>query len=422
MKKVLVIAYYFPPLGLSGVQRTLKFVKYLPMFGWQPTVLTVDDVGYFAKDETLLQEIDQNKISIVRTPSKDINHFLRKRNIVKTPSQWKQKLFRKISDTIFIPDNKIGWKKYALKAASELLEKEKFDSIFATAPPQTDFLVGMELKKKYHIPLILDYRDSWLDYPFKFFPTPIHKYLHYRLERKVLRTADSIIVTTRRVKETILNRHKFLTHKDINILTQGFDPADVSLSNKEKLPTTKKMRFTYSGTFYENVTPEYFFRALAIVFKNRPALREKIEACFIGAINEEYQKMAKKYGVDGAVNFVGYLPHHECINYLYASDVLWMVMNDDIRSPGKIYEYIAVGKKILGCVSKGVIRSTIEEANGICTEPRDIWQIADTIIKLYEEYEQKKLVGASPEIIHKYNRVNITDELAKILTHHMIVE
>src|SRR5512140_2226213 len=131
-RKVLVIAYYFPPMGLSGVQRTLKFVKYLPAYGWQPTVLTVTPTGYFAQDYSLLEEIHLPEVKVERVGSLDPNRLFRKKGVVKMPSERWRKVLTYISDTFFIPDNKIGWRKKALKAASKLFEAEQFDVIFAT--------------------------------------------------------------------------------------------------------------------------------------------------------------------------------------------------------------------------------------------------------------------------------------------------
>ena len=132
---VLVIAYYFPPMGLSGVQRTLKFVKYLPHFGWQPTVLTVTPTGYFAQDYTLLDEIHAVHVDVRRVGSLDPNRLFRKRGVVKMPSERWRKVLTFLSDSLFIPDNKIGWKSKAFKAACGLFEKKNFNAIFATAPP-----------------------------------------------------------------------------------------------------------------------------------------------------------------------------------------------------------------------------------------------------------------------------------------------
>ncbi|MEW5799135.1 MAG: glycosyltransferase family 4 protein [Bacteroidota bacterium] len=422
MKKVLVIAYYFPPLGGSGVQRVLKFVKYLPQFGWQPTVLTIGPTAYYAKDESLLKEIESLNIKVIRTNSLDPNAVVHKKHdVVKMPKEGMRKILSFLSDLFFIPDNKIGWKRKAFKAASELLKKEKFDVLFATAPPVTDFLVGKELKKKFKIPLVVDYRDSWLNFPFKYFPTPLHRYIHYRLERSVLRASDMVITTSRRTKEEILLRHKFLTHNDITIIPHGFDPEDLQVPSDDVLPHVEKFRITYSGMFYAKITPIYFLQALSKVLKENTQLRGRIEACFVGLFRTEFINYVNHLGLQNSVNILGYLEHREAVKYLLASDVLWLMMQDDIMTPGKIFEYIGTGKKIMGCVPKGYMRSIIEEANGQCVEPTNVNQIADMIVQLYQQYEKKQLHGAKPEVIDKYDRVKLTGELAKIFTRFLEV-
>ncbi len=140
-RNVLVIAYYFPPMGLSGVQRTLKFVKYLPQFGWQPTVVTVTPTGYFAEDYSLLDELLSPNVEIVRIGSLDPNRLFRKKGVVKLPSEPVRKLFTFVSDLFFIPDNKIGWKHKVLRGVEGLVQERTFNIIFATAPPFPDFLI-----------------------------------------------------------------------------------------------------------------------------------------------------------------------------------------------------------------------------------------------------------------------------------------
>lgn len=418
MKNVLIIAYYFPPLGGSGVQRTLKFVKYLPQYGWNPTVLTIGNTAYYAKDESLLKELEQQEIRIVRTQSSDANAVLHKKakDVIKMPKEGTRKFLTYLSDCFFIPDNKIGWKKHAVKAAAELIKKQKFDVIFATAPPVTDFLIGVELKKRFGIPLVIDYRDSWLNYPYKYFPTPLHRYIHYRKEKRVVHKSDMILTTSRHVKEELIQRHKFLSYNDVQILSHGFDPEDLKVSDEGLLPHVEKMRMTYSGMFYGTITPIYFLQALAKVFKEQTRLRGRIEACFVGLFRPEHINLVNQLGLQNSVNLLGYLEHKEAVKYLLASDVLWLVNQDDLMTPGKLYEYIGTGKKILGCVTKGYLRNTIEEAGGVCVDPTNVDSIAKSIVSLYEQFERKELRGADPEVIDKYNRVKLTGELAKTFT------
>ncbi len=242
-------------MGLSGVQRTVKFAKFLPKYGWKPTVLTVEPTGYYAFDDTLLKEAEEAGVKIVRTPSFDVNRLLKKQGVIKMPSERMRKVLQFFGDLFFIPDTKIGWKSSAVKAASELIEHERFDLLFATAPPQTDFLIGATLKRKFEIPLVVDYRDAWLDYPFKYFPTPLHRLWHAHLEKRVLKAADKVIVTHRRVKESILRRHKTVDYKEVIIISQGFDVEDFPPTNSEKHIKPVKMKITHAGTFYAERNP-----------------------------------------------------------------------------------------------------------------------------------------------------------------------
>jgi glycosyltransferase involved in cell wall biosynthesis len=413
-RNVLVIAYYFPPLGLSGVQRTLKFVKYLPQFGWQPTVLTVTPTGYYAQDYTLLEEIHPQHVQVERVGSLDPNRLFRKKGVVKMPSERWRKILTFVSDSFFIPDNKIGWKRKAIKAAYQLFEKKSFDIIFATAPPFTDFLIGMELHKKFKKPLVIDYRDPWLDYPFKYYPTPLHKWRNYVLEKRVLHASSKIITTNRRVKELILKRHKFLEYQDVIILPQGYDPQDFADSSILP-PRINKMRITHAGVFYADRTPKYFLQALKKIFNDRPELKGKIEACFIGNFHDEHSKLIRAMGLEGDVVTTGYLDHSHCVGYLKASDVLFLMVNNDRQSPGKLYEYLGARKPILACVPDSFIRQTIKEAEaGVIVEPTDVDRIAAAILDFFEQYKSQRLPKPDEAAVVKYDRVELTRELSKI--------
>jgi glycosyltransferase involved in cell wall biosynthesis len=420
MRKVLFIAYYFPPLGLSGVQRTFKFVKYLSKFNWIPTVLTVSPGGYFAKDYTMLKEIEDQDIRIIRAESKlEPTQIFKKKEVMEMPHESFRKLANRMSQTFLLPDNKIGWKKRAVEVGSELIENEGFDVIYSTAPPYTDFLIGSELKKKYNIPYVIDYRDSWLDNPYNFYPTPIHKNLASRMERRVLHDSDHIITINRRIKELLLMRYKFLKYNDVTILSQGYDPDDFVIPDGITLPKVKKFRITYSGTFVDKRSPKYFLKALAKLFKENPEIRHNFEACFVGHFRKENEKIVDKYELRDVVNLVGYVEHHECIKYLSTSDVLWMIIGkgkgEDMMSTGKLFEYIGAKKPILGCVPDGIAKNTILESKaGVVTDPYNVDEIAKAILELYYKWKGGTLPEPNEDFVNKYNRINLTSDLSKI--------
>jgi len=419
MKNVLLIAYYFPPMGLSGVQRTLKFAKYLPQFGWKPTVLTVTPTGYYAHDASLLEEAEKAGISIERTGSLDLNRLFAHKGTVMMPHEKMRAFLSVMSQIFFIPDNKIGWKKRAIRKAEELLKEKEYSAIFATAPPYTDFLIGRYLREKYHIPLVIDYRDSWYDNPSHFYLTPLHSLAHKRLERKVLKSSDRVIVINRRIKELLLKRYEFLRYNEIEIIPQGFDPADFTPLLRTAIPKSKKMRIMYSGIFDGNRTPKYFLEALAKVFQEHPTLRGSIEAWFMCAFREENKRYIQQLDLQDHVTILGYCAHNECISHLLASDVLWMMVGaakgSDMISTGKLYEYLGAGKPILGCVPEGVARQTILEAGGIAVHPTDIDGIAAAIVDLYGKYKKKELHGPPADVVQLYNRVTLTGEVARVM-------
>lgn len=416
-RRVLVVAYYFPPLGLSGVQRTLKFVKYLPDYGWQPTVLTVEPGGYYAKDESLEADLAGRDITVIRTPSRDPLSFFKKKGVVAIPRESVRGLASNLSLALMQPDNKIGWKKFAMQAVDTLMRSAgapAFDAVYATAPPYTDLLIGREIKRKYRIPLVVDYRDAWVGNPFNFYATPFHRAYAARQEELVLRDADKVVAVHRKIKELLITRYPFLGFEDVNIIPHGYDTDDFVVSGP--LPRTEKMRFTYSGVFYEKRTPKFFLEALAQVFEKHPETRNRIEACFVGQFRKEHLRYIKKLGLTDAVNITGYLPHNECTKYLLASDVLWMMMFDTISTPGKVYEYIGARKPILACAPEGVVRQTLLESQAArVVGPTDVAAIAEAIYAYFQMWTKNALPVPPETFVQRFDRKELTWELAKVL-------
>lgn len=414
-RKVLIIAYYFPPMGLSGVQRTAKFAKYLSHYGWKPTVLTIEAGGYYAFDETLLQEVEGAGVRIVRTGTRDASRFFKKKTVVRMPSERVRKVLQFIGDFFFIPDTKRGWKSVALETATALLKEEHFDLIFATAPPHTDFLIGAELKRRFQIPLVIDYRDSWLDYPFKYFPTPLHRWWHTHLEKKVLRAADKVTVTHRRVKESILLRHRFVGYHDIIILPQGFDPEDIPLRESSRSMSRTRMKIVHAGTFYGGRTPATFAQALANILRDNPKIRGRIEVSFVGHARKEEQHLIQKLDLHHTVTFTGYLPHQQCIEHMLQADLLWFVLDNDYQTPGKLYEYFGTRKPILASVVDGYTKDLLLSCpSAVCVPLTDVQAHERALLEFFRKFELKKLPRTPEAFAQKFDRRLLTAELAKI--------
>lgn len=422
LKKVLIIAYYFPPMGLSGVQRTLKFVKYLPEFGWKPIVLTITPAAYYAYDETLLSELDETQIEIHRTQTKDVTKAaasLTSSRQFKVPSEFMRRMMSLVSQTFFIPDNKIGWKKFALQKADEIIAAHgNIDLIFSTAPPFTSHLIALALRKKHQLPTVVDFRDPWVENPLHFYPTPFHRRAHQHLEEQVVLGVDKIVTVNRALKEHLLRVYREkLTHKDVVIVSHGYDAKDFESVPKARA-NTGKFRFLHSGTFHSSErSPKPFFLGLKKAIEKNADLAQKVEARFVGLFPTEYTKFAKSLGIDGLVQVEGYKSHHEALAENFQADVLWATQSD-VRhiatiTQSKLFEYVACERTLFGVVPEGASRQFILEANGVVAHPNNPDEIAEKILVLFEHWKSGTLPLPLKEVAQKYDRRNLTMQLAR---------
>lgn len=404
-RNVLVISYYFPPMGLSGVQRTLKFVKYLPEFGWNPIVLTTHPKSYYAFDKDLQQEIDESIIKVYRTgePGKE--------KVKSFPSNYVfQNLIRFIASFFLQPDTKIFWKKKAIELGRKILSENKVDVIFATAPPFTDFLVAQQLSKEFNIPFVVDYRDIWIDNPFHFYPTYFHKLYVRKLEENILKEASRIVVTFRGTKDVLLTHYPFLKSDEVVILPHGFDSKDFE-QFKDVKPDPKKFVVTHSGLFQDNRNPKYFLKAFAKFVETRNDGVTK-EAWFIGIMRKSHLRYIRKYNLEGNVKLFGYQPHNEVVRLLKLSNLLWLMYEDNVRSPGKLYEYFAARKPILICAPDGYMKSLdLESEAAIGVGPRDVDGILRALNTFYDLWKSDSLPAPSEEFLQKFDRKSITESL-----------
>ncbi|MBU2507889.1 MAG: glycosyltransferase family 4 protein [Bacteroidetes bacterium] len=419
MFKVLVIAYYFPPMGLSGVQRTLKFTKYLKEYNWRPTVLTSGKTGYYAHDLSLLKEAEDAEIEIVRTEAFDLNSMLANFGTIKMPSEKIRKLLSLLSKTFLIPDNKISWSIKAYKKAKELLSKEKFDAIYITLPPFSPFTIASRLKKEFNLPLIVDYRDLWYGNHFAFYPTPYHKFRHKKQEEMALRSTDHVIAVNRKIKEHLLTTYKFLSFENITIIPHGFDPADFN-NIKPVFTENDKIKVLYTGIFYESITPKYLFKAFRELSIERPDIAENYEFHFIGYLRKENMNLVKQLGLEAFIFDHGYMDHKEVVRYISYADFLWVMLNDEknmqMVSAGKLFEYFGTKKPILATVPEGASRTAATQYSAsYITDPRDITAIKNALIKMRTDFINGNIPSPNDEFVLTHDRKFLTKQLAQIL-------
>ena len=404
-------------MGLSGVQRSLKFAKYLKKYNWEPTILTTGNTAYFAHDQSLMEDVKAADLRIERVVGSDINSLLAKKGTMPMPREIIRKAFSDISKLLFIPDNKKGWASKAYLRAKELLQNEKYDLIYVTIPPFSSFAMAAKLKKEFDLPLFVDYRDLWVGNQFALMPTPYHKMKHKKLEYFSLKAADKVIAVNRKVKENLLTNYPFLNFDDITIITHGFDPED--FAKVKPLPkTSNKLIIAYSGIFYEKISPKYLLKAFKQVLIERPDIGENIELHFIGYFRKENQKLVKKLGLQQHVKVFGYLEHSDALAHMMTADVLWLMLpntvNIDKVTVGKLFEYFGTRKPIFGNLPEGASRTAAKEYGAsFLTDPENIEEIKNAIYHIHQLYKANNLPVPDEEFIDKHDRSKLTQVLAK---------
>ena len=419
-RRLLLIAYYFPPMGLSGVVRISKFVKYLARYGWKVTVLTVEQVGYYAHDDLLLKEVIESGAEIVRTRTLDpLKMAGRRRREVKRPGDRTAAFLRGVTHSFLQPDNKIGWKKHAVAAGSELLESRKFDAIFASAPPFTSFLIARELSRRSGVPFVVDYRDPWIDNRNFFYLTPFHRRYAAGLEKEVLTKAESVVVVNRRIKEGLLARWPFLTHDAVHIVPSGFDREDIDRARPERVGG-EKMRFLFSGIFHPGLSPTPLFKGLRKFFDRNPEASEKVELAFLGNFRDSYRKSAVKQKVDHTLVTPGYVAHSEVMDWLLSATVLWLTVDDPMLTPGKIFEYMGTRKPLLALSEEGVVRTLLDSYGAaLYVRPEDVDGISEAIESLYHGWVANRLPVGDEALSEAHDVEHLAAKLEIILSHAM---
>lgn len=354
MKKVLIITYYWPPSGGAGVQRWLKFVKYLPKYEWQPIVLTIDTkyATYPLTDPSLLDDIPDN-VDVYAT--KAINYFsLYSKNASQVPSagfavnsknNLKNKISRFIRGNFFIPDPRRGWNKYAVRKAAELIRDNNISHIITTSPPHSTQLIGLKLKKMFpSIKWIADMRDPWTDiyYYDQFLHTPLAKKIDKRYELSVLQNADRVI-TVGSIADIFASKGKGIFEKTA-IITNGYDDDDFS---DVRITPPDVFTITYCGTIAGSYPINPLLDALAKINESGRQYLLK----FIGVVNENTQRhIVDTIGAD-KVEFVPYTPHKEVINIISSASALLLLIPNDKNSestlPGKLFEYVATRRPVI---------------------------------------------------------------------------
>ena len=351
--KVLIITYYWPPSGGAGVQRWLKFAKYLPSSGWMPAVLTVDPdfAAYPYMDESLYGEIPID-VEVYRT--KAVNYFaLYSRDLSKIPHSGfaagsdkgtKGRLSRFVRGNFFIPDPRRGWNRYAYRKACELIRRQNITHVITTSPPHSTQLIGLRLKRCFpKIKWVADMRDPWTDiyYYDLFKPSLPARIIDSRMEKNVLSRADSII-TVGHTLASLLSEKSESTEGKIHVLPNGFDEEDFE-GIMPTLPDT--FTITYVGT----LSPSYPLGGFLQAIQELRADGQPVNIRFVGTVSEAVRRLIP--GGEPETEFIPYCEHPVAVRHMMNSSLLLLIIPDHPSNrsilTGKIFEYLATEKPIL---------------------------------------------------------------------------
>lgn len=420
MNKVLIVTYYWPPGSGAGVQRWLKFAKYLPPFGWEPVILTVDPeyAAYPATDNSLSDEISP-ELKVYRTKATDWFRIYKK-DKTKIPSagfavndnqSFAGKITRFIRGNFFIPDPRKGWNKYAVRKASEIINKGDVRHIITTSPPHSTQIIGLELKKRYpDIIWIADLRDPWTDiyYYESFFHTLPARRLDARYEREVLKTADWIITVGKSLRNSLCCKLPGLEQRT-TVITNGYDTGDFTGTENYK---PELFRISYIGTLSDSYPVGGFIDAVESLVKEGTKIRLR----FVGSVSPLQKKLIMS-GTDSAMTeFIPYVNHREAIRYMAESSVLLLIIPDHRSNrsiiTGKLFEYMASARPVLciGPVDGDAAEILGIAGNGKCADYYDASGIR-TIIEEFSTLDSMAGMEPPPE----FSRENLTGKLAALL-------
>lgn len=441
-KNVLAVIYFFPPMGGSGVQRTLKFIRYMPELGYNPIVETIEKGHNFAHDETLLKEVPQS-VKVYRSNSGEtlwLRNIIEKLSAMRKPkvtaeadskttrstdstskqnSQGlKERAFKFIEMNLLVPDSKIRWYKHAVKDVHNILDKEDIHYIFSSSYPYTVHLIALEAKKKTKLPWVADFRDPWIgNSPMTEGHSEKRKKKEEELEAEVVAYADKVIMVTEPICENYKKRYPKYKDKFVTI-TNGFDANDF-----KELEVVKEDKFTvcYSGIVAKGQTPETLLKAMEKLLSENEKYKKNIKIKFIGFILDEYINLIQSSSVSEVFEKNDYMPHSKCISHMKGADVNLIILSDEDESrtvfSGKIFDYIGSERPILGIMPSNGVASNliIDKKIGYSYNHGDVDGVYNFIKSNYEKWENNEDTNTHAAArCAEFERKNLTKQLVNL--------
>jgi len=422
MKRVLIITYYWPPSGGSGVQRWLKMSKYLPENGWQPVIYTADDAEYPVEDQSLMNDV-ASETEVIRRPIVEPYTFYKKFLGIKKGEKvkagfinegakktgWKESLSVWLRGNLFIPDARCWWIRPSVRFLKRYLKEHPVDAIISTGPPHSMHLIAKALHAKLDIPWVADFRDPWTDIDFykdlKLTRRSDRK--HHRLERQVLSEATRVVTVGWDCARGLENHGA----NNVAVITNGYDNFDIV---NKKYQKTSAFTMSHIGIIGANRNPETFWETISEL-----GLPMKIR--LIGQVDNSVNESIKRHNIEKYVEIIPYIPHNQVIEEQQKSDVLLLFVNNTPNAKGiltgKLFEYIASGRPILSIGPEDGDSAHIlnETQAGVTVDFNDKEKMKSVILDLFAKYKDNQLVTQHNEAVERYSRRNLTKGFVKIL-------
>ena len=420
-KKILIITYYWPPAGGPGVQRWLKFVKYLPDFGWKPTVFIPENPSYPIVDDTLKSEVSAD-LDIIKTKiwepyqlaeifGKDNKKFKAGQFDVGKNQSWKSRLSIWVRGNFFIPDARVFWVKPSVEYLKKYLRENRFDAFVTTGPPHSMHLMGLELKNEFpNLKWIADFRDPWTEISYykhlKLTESADRK--HRNLERNVFETADITLATSFSDADNFRKKGA-----NAFCITNGFDKVEV----KQK---SSKFTLSYIGVLEQLRNPEVLWKVLNELIAENEDFKNDFQLKFVGRIDDKILNEIEQISLKNSVNNLGYLSHSEANVEMANSDLLLITNFPDDRSkgiiPGKIFEYLATGKQIVSFgPNVSDVKKILEETNaGKHFSYDDESELKVFLLQKFEDWKSGDS-NSQTQNIEQFSRKNLTQKLTELL-------
>ena len=424
MKRVLIITYYWPPAGGPGVQRWLKFVKYLPEFNIKPIVYCPKNPAYPTFDYSLYRDLSDELTVLkhpINEPMKVLNKFFRDKinNYSKgiIPKVNKQSLLDRllifIRGNFFVPDSRIFWVRPSVKYLSNYISNNQIDTIITTGPPHSIHLIGMELKSKFKLKWFSDFRDPWtaIGYHDNLKLNSIIKKKHFKLEKVVLSKSDHIIVTSNRTK-TLFSDY---TASPITVITNGFD---TEIENKVTLD--ENFTLTHVGFLSNDRNPQILWNVLSDLVNELKGFKEKFKLVLVGDTSPEILDSINLAGLNPYLKLIGTVSHLEAIKYQNQSQLLLLLEANTIAAsyiiPGKLFEYLSANRPIvaIGPEFSDIKPIISQTSTGEYFNYLEYEKLKSHILFLFSLYNEKSL-KLTANNIKNYSRYNCTKQLSEIL-------